>query len=166
MEFGKFIGSVKTEWIKDNENMRLLEPFGYCDPNNEEWMAPAGSVVDGASIPQALWTFAGSPFKGPYRNASVVHDVACTTRARTSDATHLMFYFACRCGGVEFIKSKVMYGLILAFGPRWDSITRELTMKPKNLIKSPDEIRRFVEENNPELEEIRRFITTPQMPVL
>mgnify|MGYP001792979849 CR=1 FL=1 len=48
----------------------------YVDPKGHVWVAPASSVVDGASIPRSLWTFMGGPFEGKYRNASVLHDVA------------------------------------------------------------------------------------------
>ena len=56
--------------------MTLLNELRYTDPKGVVWIAPAGSVIDGASIPRALWSFMGGPFEGKYRNASVLHDVA------------------------------------------------------------------------------------------
>ncbi len=57
--FGHFVGTVKTEWIEPDRKMRLLDDFAYVDPAGVEWPAPKGSVVDGASIPQVLWSVVG-----------------------------------------------------------------------------------------------------------
>jgi hypothetical protein len=92
--FGHFEGKVKTEWIEADRKMQLLEDFGYVDGKGERWPAPKGSIIDGASIPQVLWTVAGSPYTGEYRNASVVHDVACVKRDRPWQDVHRMFYEA------------------------------------------------------------------------
>ena len=50
--FGKFIGQVVARWDDSGREMVLTEPFGYIDPEGNRWDAPAGSVIDGASIPQ------------------------------------------------------------------------------------------------------------------
>ena len=47
--------------------MGLLKKFSFKDPDAQEWAAPAGAVIDGASIPRALWTIVGSPYTGDYR---------------------------------------------------------------------------------------------------
>ncbi len=57
--------------------MKLLYNFTYEDPNGLLWNAPGGSIVDGASIPRIAWKVVGTPFYGKYRDASVIHDVAC-----------------------------------------------------------------------------------------
>ncbi len=62
--------------------MTLLSELRYIDPDGVVWIAPAGSVVDGASIPRVLWSFMGGPFDGKYRNASVLHDVAYDQKTR------------------------------------------------------------------------------------
>ena len=99
--------------------MRLTEPFTYIDGRGKQWLAPSGAEVDGASIPRAFWTLVGGPFEGQYRNASVIHDVACRQRTETSDDVHLMFYNACRCGGVPEQKAKALYLAVYHFGPQW-----------------------------------------------
>src|SRR5262245_29807835 len=63
--FGQFIGNVDTRWTTDRD-MELLSDFAYVDPSGRRWDAPKGSRIDGASIPQALWTIVGSPFTGAY----------------------------------------------------------------------------------------------------
>src|SRR5690242_3570669 len=71
---GAYQGRVITEWLPDNRKMRLIEPFEYIGPDGRRWPVPAGTVVDGASIPQAFWSIIGGPFEGAYRPASVIHD--------------------------------------------------------------------------------------------
>lgn len=116
--FGEFDGVVRAEW-DDDRNMRLLEDFAYIDPDGKRWVAPAGSEINGASIPRVLWTPVGGPFTGPYRKASVVHDVGCVERTASPDEVHRMFYYACLCGGVEEAKAKYMYWAVKSFGPQW-----------------------------------------------
>src|SRR5262245_9101617 len=86
--YGKYVGKVKTEWLEEGRKMRLLETFTYIDPKGAAWLAPEGSVVDGASIPRFAWSIIGGPFEGKYRNASVIHDVACDTHQQTWESTH------------------------------------------------------------------------------
>lgn len=118
-DWGRFEGEVVARWENDGRQMTLVEPFAYVDPRLARWPAAAGSSIDGASIPRAFWTVIGGPFAGEFRNASVVHDVACDVRDRPWRAVHRMFYEACRCGGVGGIKAKTMYYAVFHFGPRW-----------------------------------------------
>jgi hypothetical protein len=80
MAHGSFSGEPEAVWLTEDgtedRGMRLLKAFSFEDPDSKKWPAPTGSVVDGASIPRALWTIVGSPYTGDYRRASVVHDVA------------------------------------------------------------------------------------------
>lgn len=157
MGFGHFIGTVKAEWIDDGRNMRLIDRFIYVDPNSTEWVAASGSVINGASIPRLLWSFAGSPFTGEYRDASVVHDVACQERKRAWQAVHEMFYLACRAGGVGEIKAKVIYGMVYKFGPRWGLDPRNFLAGPDLSIEEANKLKDFIERKNPTLEDIRLF---------
>lgn len=60
---GRFIGEVVARWHADGRTMSLVQDFAYEDPGCERWHAPAGSVVDGASIPRAMWSIIGGPFE-------------------------------------------------------------------------------------------------------
>jgi hypothetical protein len=117
--WGRFEGRVVTEWLDDGRDMQLVEPFAYIDAFGTHWLAPAESVVNGASIPQAFWSVIGGPFVGRFRNASVVHDVACVVRTQGWREVHRMFYEACRCADAPLLKSKIMYYAVYHFGPRW-----------------------------------------------
>ena len=92
--------------------MRLLEDFSFTDPTGKKWMTPKDYVVDGASIPQALWTTVGSPYTGDYRRASIVHDKACDDAVNDPAARRAadrMFYQACRAGGCSIEQATLLY---------------------------------------------------------
>jgi hypothetical protein len=97
----------------------LRAPLTYTDPACRKWIAPANSVVDGASIPQWAWSIIGGPFEGKYRDASVIHDVACDEKKAHWQDVHLTFYNAMLTNGVEIVKAKIMYAAVYYFGPRW-----------------------------------------------
>src|SRR5215217_925081 len=58
--WGFYAGVPETRWNPDGRSMTLLNELRYTDPKGEVWIAPAGSVVDGASIPRSLWSFMGA----------------------------------------------------------------------------------------------------------
>jgi len=133
--WGRFEGEVVARWHAEGREMTLVEPFAYLDPRDGRWPAPAGAVVDGASIPRAFWSFIGGPFSGAYRAGSVVHDVACQTRDRGWRETHRMFYEACRCGGVGRVQAVAMYYAVHHFGPRWRTEVRTVVVAGRSLVE-------------------------------
>jgi len=111
---GHFSGEPRTEWLTEpgpDRRMVLLEPMSYTDPAGRVWPAPKGSVVDGASIPRALWTLVGSPYTGDYRRASIVHDVATDPAGPNVDrrAADRMFFHACLTGGCPLREAILLY---------------------------------------------------------
>lgn len=121
---GEFSATPKLEFIDTpgapNRLVRVIDDFTFTQAlDGTVWEAPAGSLVNGASIPRVLWTLVGSPFTGDYVYASIVHDVACDTRRRPWRATHYMFYQACLAGGTRPGRAKLMYLAVRNFGPRW-----------------------------------------------
>jgi hypothetical protein len=119
-EFGTFVGDVVAMFLPDGRTMRLTADFAYVDPSGKRWNAPKDSIIDGASIPQVFWTLVGGPFEGQYRNASVVHDVACEEKSERWQDVHRMFYYAMRAGGVSERRAALMYAAVYRFGPKWD----------------------------------------------
>jgi hypothetical protein len=116
MNHGKFSDDPVTLWLTESgtpdRGMSLLEAFAFEDPDGKTWSAPAQAVVDGASIPRALWTVVGSPFTGDYRRGSIVHDVACVSAGSDPDkrrAADRMFFHACRAGGCSIWQAMVLY---------------------------------------------------------
>ncbi len=178
-DFGRFEGEIVASWDDDGRNMTLRENFAYVDPQDRRWAASGGSVVNGASIPSAFWTFIGGPFEGKYRNASVVHDVGCEEMTATWEDVHRMFYDACRCGGVDDTKAKMLYYAVYHFGPRWEPVTEtqfemrenadgqmieeEVTVKrmaridpPPPTLEEVEQVEAFILEENPEPSVIKR----------
>jgi len=115
-----FNNTVKAEWIGSSKRkMRLIEGVSFRDKSGVLWAAHAGDVVDGASIPRFFWRFIGSPFIGNYRRASVIHDVYCKQKVRSSKATHKVFREMMLFDGVSHWKARSMYWAVKAFGSKW-----------------------------------------------
>ncbi len=117
-----FIGEVQVEWLHHvgaDRRMRLLTDFVFVDDNAIRWQAPTGSVIDGASIPEAFWRTVGTPFVGDYRRATVLHDVACQQQSRPHTDVHRMFYDAMITDGVPTTLAQQMYTAVRLFGPKW-----------------------------------------------
>jgi hypothetical protein len=110
---GRFIDAAPRPKFK------LLADFGFKDPQGLVWQVPAGTVVDGASIPRTFWSVIGGPFDGNYLCASVVHDHFCVVRTRSAEATHRAFYLGMRAKGVPDPQAKKMFWAVSTFGPRW-----------------------------------------------
>ena len=61
---GLFSCVIRTDWLSDgngDRSMRLVLDAFYIDDSRREWKAPAGSIVNGASLPKFFWRFVGSP---------------------------------------------------------------------------------------------------------
>lgn len=150
----------RTRWItvagEDDRRMELLEPFSFHD-EARVWTAPKGHVVDGASIPRALWALVGSPFTGRYRRASIVHDWGCDEAvAGRADRREVdrMFYRACRAGGCSPGQAAMLYagvrigawhrlnlpGVVEVEGPRLelDSYERQVIEEYRQIAGSLD----------------------------
>jgi len=118
-KWGFYDGEPVTKWNPDGRTMTLLTELRYTDPKGNVWVAPIGSLVDGASIPRYLWSIMGGPFEGRYRNASVLHDVAYGDKKRPWQDCDRMFYYAMRCSGVSAVEAKTMYYALYRFGNHW-----------------------------------------------
>lgn len=112
MSNGLFSGNPKTEWLSergDDRDMRIIEPFWYIDPAGRRWDVPAGTIINGASIPRTLWSSVGSPYTGDYRRAAVVHDAVVGREGVLRPEADTMFYYACLAGGCSLIQGKLLY---------------------------------------------------------
>ncbi|KRR06205.1 hypothetical protein CQ12_11505 [Bradyrhizobium jicamae] len=116
---GKFVGKVAAEWIDDSRRMRLLAPFEFIDANGRRWPVPAGTIIDGASIPRVFWSVIGGPFEGAYRGPSVIHDYFCDVRTRKYPEVHLNFHECMLAAGVSPSLAWLMYRAVAVFGPKW-----------------------------------------------
>ncbi|MGO8755289.1 MAG: DUF1353 domain-containing protein [Gallionellaceae bacterium] len=120
-------GNVDARWLVQDgadRKMQLLADFAFFDSTGFKWEAKTGDIVDGASIPEAIWSeVVGTPFIGDYRRASVVHDVACEKHIRTSRDAHRMFYEAMLKDGTSEARALLFYTAVRLFGPQWEAAT-------------------------------------------
>ncbi len=167
---GRFHGRVVVEWLTEegeDRTMRVLAPFAYEDPNGKIWEVPAGALIDGASIPPALYSVVGPPFVGDYRRASVVHDYHCQLRTDSWQAVHRMFLDAVLTDGVPVVKAKIMYAAVRGWGPRWrrlSGVTGSVPL-PGFPVSRPDpqpseltNLETWITNADPSLEEIDRHV--------
>jgi len=159
-KWGHYDGEPVTKWNPDGRTMTLLTELRYTDPHGEVWVAPIGSVVDGASLPRYLWSIMGGPFEGKYRNASVLHDVAYGEHKRPWKDCDRMFYYAMRCSGVGATESKTMYYALYKFGHHWKfPIKRAKPVKYEGaLVTRAEEIPRAIPVNPTQINQARDWI--------
>src|SRR5207302_2415751 len=160
--WGCYTGEPETRWNSDGRSMTLLSELRYTDPHGLVWVAPAGSTVDGASIPRSLWSVMGGPFEGKYRNASVLHDAAYDQHNRPWQDCDRMFYNAMRCSGVGAVEAKTMFYALYRFGRHWKApraepvkvggelVARAIPVNPGEI----DEARDWIRDSDPSLEQI------------
>jgi hypothetical protein len=116
---GHYTDEAVVAFLDDGRRVRLVNHFGYVDRHSLRWDVPAGAIVDGASIPQPLWSVIGGPFEDKYRAASIVHDWFCDVRSRLWKSVHRMFFEAMLTSGVSIPRAKLMYAAVYWGGPRW-----------------------------------------------
>ena len=121
---GKFVGNatVQVEWLVANPRpMVLTRRLEYVDCDGTHWVADAGRIINGASVP---WFFRRvfPAYIGPYRRASVLHDVACEDRNQPSWKVHHMFWEVMRYDGTGPVKAWLMWAAVWAFGPEFKGI--------------------------------------------
>lgn len=175
-DHGYFPENPEVALLPDGR-IRLLRDFRYFDPSDREWLAPAGTVSDGASIPRFAWSLVGGPLDGPYRDAAIIHDVGCDERSDPWWVVHQVFYHGMRARQVNTVKAKIMYGAVFHFGPRWETVVRmrgitesvevrvpaaSPTMTPEEFDALATEIEAREERGDPmSLEEISLFAQDP-----
>ncbi|MEM1357234.1 MAG: DUF1353 domain-containing protein, partial [Bacteroidota bacterium] len=99
----------------------------YQAPDGKVWKAPAGTITDGASIPDVFTSFFGGKLNKKHLFAAIVHDAYCGRANKGKPAyqterwedTHRMFYHACISNGRSRTKASTMYAAVRLGGPRW-----------------------------------------------
>jgi len=159
-KWGYYSGEPVTKWNPDGRTMTVVSELRYTDPKGVVWVAPIGSVVDGASIPRYLWSIMGGPFEGQYRNASVLHDVAYGEKKRPWQDCDRMFYYAMRCSGVNAVEAKTMFYAVYKFAHHWKfPIKRAKPVKyDGQMVARAEPIPRAIPVNPTEINEARDWI--------
>ena len=119
-KLGQFKGELVLKVLSGGRDMELVQPFEYVDSHDVNWPVPAGTRVDGASIPRVFWSLIGAPLTGKYREASVIHDYYSVTKSRHWKAVHRVFLDGMLARGVNELKAQLMYLAVYRFATRWD----------------------------------------------
>jgi hypothetical protein len=166
---GQFKGDLVLTPLpgRDGRTMKVLQPFGYVDSKGLAWDVPAGLVTDGASVPRAFWALF-PPWTGNYRKAAVIHDHYCTTKARTWQETHNVFYEAMLAEGMSEGLAKVLWAAVYNFGPSWGpgAKKRALPATEAEQRQFMSDLQKWVDAANPTREEIAKAIDLGRVPKL
>ena len=111
---GKFEGRLILEDVATNypdhgafdpghTEFQLLSEYTFIGCDGTRYTIPTHrevggekvpTIVNGASIPKAIWSVVGGPWSGKYRNAAVIHDFMTEINFEDSDTTNRIFYDA------------------------------------------------------------------------
>ncbi|KUF12186.1 DUF1353 domain-containing protein [Pseudoponticoccus marisrubri] len=103
------------------------QPLTFSDSRGRTWVAPAGTLTDGASIPRIFVSIVGDPTSPEFISAAAVHDAYCGIgneeapnfqKARW-EHVHIMFYDGLIEGGTNEFVAKLMFAAVWLGGPRW-----------------------------------------------
>jgi hypothetical protein len=168
----QFDGRVLLEVLDEPEldhKLRLLGAFGFRDENGSLWLAPAGAVIDGTSLPRGLRSLPGLPPETEFRKASVVHDYYSRTRQEGWREVRRMLHSASLHEGLAPAEAKLLYAAVYAGGWRWEPRTSSCyrschaaaTMLAWQPDVTPAELQPVVDwlrGSDPSLEEIERRV--------
>lgn len=151
----------------------------FIDRFGRVWVAPAGTLTDGASIPPLFVPIIGLPTSEEFAIAAAIHDAYCgygneaieVYQTRRWRQVHRMFFEALVQGGTPELKAKAMYAAVMTGGPRWGGFDDkedgdagfddrglgrpELSeISDEALIDAFEDIVGYIDEENPSLQEI------------
>ncbi|SFD93954.1 DUF1353 domain-containing protein [Roseivivax sediminis] len=151
----------------------MARAVSFADGTGRTWVAPAGTLTDGASIPPIFVPIVGRPTAPEVRGAAAVHDAYCGVGNEAGPAfhkaewpdVHRMFYDALIAGGTEPVRAKLMFAAVYLGGPRW-TIHRPDTDPSRDLSAVPaprkqQAMRRaksYIESSDPDPAQLERFL--------
>jgi hypothetical protein len=96
-----------------DRKIQMGHDFIYKDRYGVEWLVPALTTTDGASLKAFKYVpGVGSPLVGDYRIATIFHDHFCDTRERGQKETHEVFREICILHGVPRWKAYLMWAAV------------------------------------------------------
>ena len=158
--------------LRENGVLKELmdESLTFVDSNGVKWVAPKGTLTDGASVPRLALPITGGQWDVHFLKAAVVHDAYCQEENKTRSpeqyrkkpwkAVHKMFYEASIAGGSPQLLANLMYAAVYLAGPKWDDPEREKLegVSDEALRRAFTGSAEWIEQNNPTVEEIEADI--------
>jgi len=87
----------------------------YWSRDRIKYTVPKGFKTDGASIPKLFWSLIGSPVRGKYVNAALIHDWFYYTGEVTRKRADALFHEAMTLLEVSFWRRKLMWLAVRGF---------------------------------------------------
>lgn len=106
-----------------DDQWSFAEDLVWVQDNGLTLTVPAGTAMNGASIPRAFWGLIGHPLETEFVYPAGLHDWECQTRRTPSPIVHQRFREALRAEGVGTIRRAAMYRAVRLFGPRFTPLT-------------------------------------------
>lgn len=147
----------------------------FTDAQGVEWIAPSGTLSDGASIPHIFMPVVGDRQSREFLLAAALHDAYCgigndalaTFQTRSWEDVHRMFFDALVAGGTDPKKARIMFSAVYLGGPRWDDPSRDLSNVPEDALRLELEwCLKWIEKTDPSLLEIEGWMTRRESALL
>jgi hypothetical protein len=149
----------------------IATELAFVDGRNRQWVAPARTLTDGASIPLIFVPIVGEPTDPAFVNAAAVHDAYCgigneagpVYRSAPWQEVHRVFYDTLIVGGTPKPKAQLMYAAVYLGGPRWYPQSRRedvgLDLLPVPLRRAAlVDTRTFIETTSPSFRQLMRYL--------
>ena len=94
---------------------------------------------DGASVPQALWSFGFSPMTGGYQRSACLHDALYASEVFPREACDALFLEAMKSEGISYARRYSMYWAVRSAGWLvWRDHDKEEVEKYKKFVSIYD----------------------------
>lgn len=139
----------------------------FVDNQKRQWIAPARTLTDGASIPKVFIPVIGDPRSPEFLNAATLHDAYCgignedldTYQSRRWQDTHRMFFDTLVVAGTNDKKAKVMFAAVYIAGPRWHQPRRSMAQfSDATKVDMLEDTIEFIEDNDPGLNALQDYL--------
>ncbi len=170
--------NIALREVTDSDLKELVDArLTFIDSSGVKWIAPQGTLTDGASVPRlALWITDGR-FDKEFLKAAVVHDAYCQEdnetrcpdqyRTKPWKVVHRMFFEACLAGGTSLSKARIMFVAVWIGGPRWNDPDNDLQIVPSEVLRAGfDGCKKWIEDTDPTLEEIESWMDKREPTIL
>lgn len=102
----------RGQWVFD-------APLVWVDDQGVAHEVPTGFIMDGASIPQALWSVIGHPMTPEFVYPAGKHDYDCVAKREPHRVVHARFGEMLKAEKVGRIRRSLMTAAVQLFGPKW-----------------------------------------------